>query len=193
MIDEGYRHKWQSSAYSDHYAPDDLAAYAGEMAVCRSAGTLHAEGGPCPIVAVYRPDLRLGALLHVDGADAEMDGNNHEQLIDHLVAEDASVWQDAVCHVFLDEVPMAAIQSEEDAAEQANQRRAYGARIEAYLKAAGLKNVQVVYDGEGKTVELDTVKGVLSSKDDADTVTFIRSYGEAVDAQEGKALGEVVG
>lgn len=158
----------------------------GKLAICRNAETLHAEGGPCPIIAVYRPDAHLGVLLHVNGGDAEVEGDNHEELIDRLLVIEPDVLANAVCHIFLDETPFPGMLEGEEADEQVKARTSYAKRMGAYLAEKGFGNISIVVAGQGKAVELDTEAGIVTSKDDNDEVTFSYTY-EVPQPQPGPA------
>lgn len=110
---------------------------------------LHAEGGPCPIIAVYRSDVRFGALLPVNGGEAEIDGDNHVELVDQLLAIEGEIAEGGICHVFLDESPLLGFMKADDEAGQVQARKEYATRIQEYLEANGFHSVTVVFDGIG--------------------------------------------
>ena len=180
MLDEGTTLKWKSSEYFDSklLPADDHAAYMGELVLARNTGTLHAEGGPCPIIAVYRPDVHLGALLHVNGGDAEVDGDNHEELINGLLNLESEIVDGGICHVFLDEAPAPGFMEDDDEADQIHARTAYATRIQEFLESQGFLSVTVVLDGVGKAVKLDILNSKVVSKDENDVVAFEQDYHE---------------
>lgn len=178
MLKEGKAKKWKSREYvkSAKLPADDHTAYMGELAIGRDTGTLNADGGPCPIIAVYRSDVRLGALLHVCGGDAEVEGDNHEELIGQLLTIEGEIAEHAVCHVILDEVPMPGLNDEKEERKQARARRKNAQRMKAYLQEQGFKKVRIVTDGQGKSVRLNTTEGTLRVIDDEDNTAFLTGY-----------------
>lgn len=192
MRAEGSIEKWQSSGYyaSAKLPKDDQTAYMGELTIARDSGTLRADGGPCPIIAVYRLDSKLGALLHVDGGDAEINGNNHEELIDQLLELEPGIAEGAVCHVFYDAVPAPGLQDDEEEAEQSETRTAFAERIRVYLTEQGFPEPQMVLNGLGKSVHLDTGQRRIEVMDEDEEVSFAHDYG-AVPEQEVAVAGDV--
>lgn len=148
----------------------------GEFALTRCAGILQADGGPCPIIAIFRPDVQLGALLHVYGGDAEVDGDNHEELINKLLDIEGTIVQGAICHVFLDETPIPGLMKPEYETAQVQTRRSFAIKIQEYLESKGFNKVTVVFNGIGKAVVLDTVNSKVLSYDDYNNISFKHVY-----------------
>lgn len=71
---------------------------------------------------------------------------------------------------------MAGLQNDESEEEQRETRKAYSGKIKDYLESKGIQDVTVVFDGEGKAVELDTIVGNVTSRGDDDEVAFSHTY-----------------
>ncbi len=178
MMDEGEVEKWKSdgASQSKKLAPNDHVAYMGELVIARSSGTLEANGGPCPIIAIYRPDVHLGAILHVFGGDAEIEGDNDRVLIDRLLEMEDEIADGAICHIMLDQLPYPGMYDEKNEKEQKKTRRKYARGIKTYLEEQGFKKIKIVYDGVGKGVTLNTEEGALNVIDGAGDPVFKCAY-----------------
>jgi hypothetical protein len=148
----------------------DRSANMGEFVVGMDAGEINAAGGPCPIVAMFSPAKSMGCLIHIDGGDAEQNGNEFRDLIDavwqHLPR---SHWcpQVIVCY---DPCPLqgTGMISANEAREQRLERGAYIERVVAYLRRRKLNEHQIVTRGSGKYVVMDTSAGRLRVLDGND-------------------------
>jgi len=154
MID-GEVQKWRSveAFNSPSLPPDDHQAYVGELVVGQKAGTLKASGGPCPIVSLYHPGKGLGALLHVNGGDAEIDGSNHIELLNALL-KIVDFPLDAVVHVFMDKSPLGDETQEET-------RHQYAKTMASDIKQKGFSAPTFYTEEDGKYVMLNTIEGAL--------------------------------
>jgi len=158
------------------------AAWMDEVLVGRNAGLIAAAGGPCPIISVFDPESRIGALVHVGGGDAEVDGDDHEELVAALLELVPDLPRTAKAAISLDRAPLEELAGTEIAAtaeelrEQAETRTAYADRLGRCLKRHGFADVTFVTEGVGKYVQLDTSTGVLTVLADSDEVLFRAEY-----------------
>jgi hypothetical protein len=140
-----------------------------------SATTLVAAGGPCPIVVLRRPDLAVGALVHISGENAEHDGNDHATLLAQLLdAAPELNGQTQVCICF-DPKPAPGVNlpddiGEDDIAAQVASRLAYVDKVEVHLQNLGFDGIARLTEGNGKTVHLNTADGLVIFTDQADNI-----------------------
>ncbi|MCA9068344.1 MAG: hypothetical protein KDA84_05445, partial [Planctomycetaceae bacterium] len=67
-------------------AAEDVAVGMNEVGAAKNAAVdLWAAGGPCPVIVFHYPEEKDGGIVHIDGSNAEQDGNDHESLIDRLL------------------------------------------------------------------------------------------------------------
>jgi hypothetical protein len=132
------------------------SAWMSEFLVAKGARTIDAFGGPCPIIALFDPTTGVGALIHIDGGQAEQDGDEHETLIDALLDNIDEITAESAIYVFFDPVPFPNFLSSAERAEQRQARRAYIDRVVGYLQDRGFAGIRVVSKGRDKSVFLDT-------------------------------------
>lgn len=143
------------------------SAWSGEFLAARAARTIDAFGGPCPIISIHDRASGIGALIHIDGGEAEQDGNGHEALIDALLGGVGEISTDAVVHVFFDPLPYPGLLPPAERKQQRDRRKAYAKRVVDYLESKGFTGAKIVTKGTGKVVSIDTTNRRLWATNDA--------------------------
>jgi hypothetical protein len=156
---------------------DERVCYQGELLVACDAGEVMATGGPCPIIVLYDAASRHAAVMHISGEDAEAGGGGDGfvemvELLDEVAAEFPRT---AVGFICLDQNPYPGLMPE-DEAEQAAHRMGYAASARDYLTEAGFAQVQLLSEGQEKTIRLNTSTGKLVVLDEDDGVLLTVDY-----------------
>lgn len=160
------------SRYDAPYAPADT------FIIGKNGPELEAHGGACRVLALYEPNNKTGALVHIDAADVYSD--RHEELIGQLLDSYPSIATPATQGYLFGDIGTSAIGdlsmgdlkglgfniSEEDGKNYTESEREWQSNIINYLRERRINTITEFTQGSGKDVFLDTKNGVIKVLDD---------------------------